>query len=63
MLHISNLHKAFGDRVLFDKVSWQIQNGQRVGLCGPNGAGKTTLLKMLSGEIEADAGRSPDRTI
>ena len=56
MLHISNLHKAFGDRVLFDKVSWQIQNGQRVGLCGPNGAGKTTLLKMLSGEIEADAG-------
>ncbi|MYD85756.1 MAG: ATP-binding cassette domain-containing protein [Acidobacteria bacterium] len=56
MLHISNLHKAFGDRVLFDKVSWQLQPGQRVGLCGPNGAGKTTLLKMLSGEVEADAG-------
>ena len=56
MLHISNLHKAFGDRVLFDSVSWQIQAGQRVGLCGPNGAGKTTLLKMLSGEVEADAG-------
>ena len=56
MLHISNLHKAFGDRVLFDRVSWQIQAGQRIGLCGPNGAGKTTLLKMLSGEVEADAG-------
>ena len=56
MLHISNLHKAFGDRVLFDKVSWQLQPGQRIGLCGPNGAGKTTLLKMLSGEVEADAG-------
>ena len=56
MLHISNLHKAFGDRVLFDKVSWQLQPGMRVGLCGPNGAGKTTLLKMLSGEVEADAG-------
>ncbi len=56
MLHASNLHKAFGDRVLFDRVSWQIQPGQRVGLCGPNGAGKTTLLKMLSGEIEPDAG-------
>ena len=56
MLHISNLHKAFGDRVLFDKVSWQLQPGQRVGLCGPNGAGKTTLLKMLSGEVEPDAG-------
>ena len=56
MLQISNLHKAFGDRVLFDRVSWQLQPGQRVGLCGPNGAGKTTLLKMLSGEVEADAG-------
>ena len=56
MLHISNLHKAFGDRVLFDKVSWQLQPGMRVGLCGPNGAGKTTLLKMLSGEVELDAG-------
>ena len=56
MLHISNLHKAFGDRVLFDKVSWQLQPGMRVGLCGPNGAGKTTLLKMLSGEVEPDAG-------
>ena len=56
MLHISNLHKAFGDRVLFDKVSWQLQPGQRIGLCGPNGAGKTTLLKMLSGEVEPDAG-------
>ncbi len=56
MLHISSLHKAFGDRVLFDQVSWQIQAGQRVGLCGPNGAGKTTLLKMLSGEVEPDAG-------
>ena len=56
MLHISNLHKAFGDRVLFDKVSWQLQPGMRVGLCGPNGAGKTTLLRMLSGEVEPDAG-------
>ena len=56
MLHISNLHKAFGDRVLFDRVSWQLQPGMRVGLCGPNGAGKTTLLKMLSGEVEPDAG-------
>ena len=56
MLHISNLHKAFGDRVLFDKVSWQLQPGMRIGLCGPNGAGKTTLLKMLSGEVEPDAG-------
>ena len=56
MLHISNLHKAFGDRVLFDKVSWQLQPGKRVGLCGPNDAGKTTPLEGLSGEVEPDAG-------
>ena len=56
MLHISGLHKAFGDRILFDRVSWQLQPGMRVGLCGPNGAGKTTLLRMLSGEVEPDAG-------
>ena len=56
MLHVSNLHKAFGDRVLFDKVTWNIQPGQRVGLCGPNGAGKTTLLRMMEGDVEPDAG-------
>ena len=56
MLHVSNLHKAFGDRVLFDKVAWNIQSGQRVGLCGPNGAGKTTLLRMLEGDVEPDSG-------
>lgn len=33
--------------MLFQSVSWQIQPGQRVGLCGPNGAGMTTLLRIL----------------
>ena len=57
MIQVSSLHKTFGDRVLFDRVTWQVQPGQRVGLCGPNGSGKTTLLRMLAGEIEADAGQ------
>ena len=56
MVQVSSLHKTFGDRVLFDRVTWQVQQGQRVGLCGPNGSGKTTLLRMLAGEIEPDAG-------
>ena len=56
MLQITDLHKAFGDRVLFGRVSWHLQPGDRVGLCGPNGAGKTTLLRMLSGEQAPDAG-------
>ena len=42
MIQLSSIHKAFGARVLFDDVTWQVQPGERVGLCGPNGAGKTT---------------------
>ena len=57
MIQLSALTKSFGDRVLLDAVTWQIGDGERVGLCGPNGAGKTTLLKMLAGLEEPDAGR------
>ena len=66
MLQLSSLHKAFGARVLFDAVTWQIQAGDRIGLCGPNGAGKTTLLKIMAGLEEADGGRitkSSDLTV
>jgi ATP-binding cassette, subfamily F, member 3 len=56
MIQLSNLSKSFGDRVLLDSVSWQISDGERVGLSGPNGAGKTTMLKMLAGLDEPDSG-------
>jgi ATP-binding cassette subfamily F protein 3 len=56
MIQLSGLTKAFGDRVLLDAVSWQIDDRERVGLAGPNGAGKTTLLKMLASLDEPDAG-------
>src|SRR5437868_10848792 len=56
MIQLAQLHKTFGDRVLFDHVTWQIGDRERVGLCGPNGAGKTTLLKMMAGIDEPDAG-------
>ncbi len=56
MIQLSDLTKSFGDRVLLDHVTWQITDGDRVGLCGPNGAGKTTLLKMLAGLDEPDSG-------
>ena len=57
MIQLSNLSKSFGDRILLDSVSWQIDNRERVGLSGPNGAGKTTLLKMLAGLEEPDSGQ------
>src|SRR6187397_2431284 len=56
MIQLFELTKTFGDRVLFDGVTWQIVARERVGLCGPNGAGKTTLLKMMAGLEEPDSG-------
>ena len=66
MIQLSSIHKAFGARVLFDAVRWQLQSGERVGLCGPNGAGKTTLLRIMAGLEEPDQGtvaRSSNLTV
>jgi ATP-binding cassette, subfamily F, member 3 len=57
VIQLTGLSKSFGDRVLLDSVTWQIDDRERVGLSGPNGAGKTTLLKMLAGLDEPDAGQ------
>ena len=57
MIQLAGLTKSFGERVLLDDVTWQVTDGERVGLCGPNGAGKTTLLKAISGSVHAEAGR------
>jgi ATP-binding cassette subfamily F protein 3 len=56
LIQLSTLTKRFGERVLLDAVTWQVDEGDRVGLAGPNGAGKTTLLRMLAGLDEADSG-------
>src|SRR5713226_1713942 len=56
MIQLSELTISFGDRVLLDHVTWQITDGERVGLCGPNGAGKTTLLRMMAGLEPTDSG-------
>jgi ATP-binding cassette subfamily F protein 3 len=53
---ITNLDKSFGKRVIFDKLEFQIDRGERVGLIGPNGAGKSTLFKIIMGEIEPEGG-------
>jgi ATP-binding cassette subfamily F protein 3 len=57
LIQLSQLSKSFGERVLLDQVTWQIDDRERVGLSGPNGAGKTTLLKMLAGLDEPDGGQ------
>ncbi|MGB8649402.1 MAG: ABC-F family ATP-binding cassette domain-containing protein [Mycobacteriales bacterium] len=47
---------AYGDRVLFDHVTWRVGPGDRIGIVGVNGAGKSTLLKMLVGQVHPDSG-------
>jgi ATP-binding cassette subfamily F protein 3 len=49
--------KAYGPRVLFEKLNIEITRGQKLGIVGPNGVGKTTLLKMLLGQVQPDSGR------
>ena len=56
MVHVEGLNKRYGERVLFEDVSWHVKKRDRIGLSGPNGAGKTTLLRMLAGLEEPDAG-------
>ena len=56
MIHIHNLKKQFGAKVIFDGASAHIPPRTRVGLVGPNGSGKTTLFRMLMGDEEPDDG-------
>ena len=50
------LQKAFGDKLLFEDLSFRLPPGGIVGIIGANGAGKTTLFKVISGEEKADSG-------
>src|SRR4029078_1780753 len=50
------LAKGFGDRLLFEDLSFSLPPGGIVGVVGPNGAGKTTLFGMIVGDEEPDAG-------
>jgi ATP-binding cassette, subfamily F, member 3 len=64
VLSLEDVCKYYGDRAVFDHVSWSMPDDARVGLVGLNGAGKTTLLRMIAGVIEPDSGRvsRPQRT-
>ncbi len=56
VIEVNNLKKAYGDRLLFDNLSFKLPAGGIVGIIGPNGAGKTTLFRMLTGAEKPDAG-------
>jgi len=55
-LHITQLSKSFGDKVLFDNININFQPGDKIGILGKNGCGKTTFLRILANEIASDTG-------
>lgn len=56
VLEAENLSKAFGDKLLFENLSFNLPAGGIVGIIGPNGAGKTTLMKIITGQEKPDSG-------
>jgi ATP-binding cassette subfamily F protein uup len=56
VIEADGVAKSYGERPIIRDFTLRIQRGDRIGIVGPNGAGKTTLLKLLTGEIEPDAG-------
>ena len=60
VIDIENLTKAYGDKLLFDKLNAHIPAGAIVGIVGPNGAGKTTLFKMIAEKAGFNTGEKPD---
>ncbi len=56
VIEAQHIAKAFGDKVLYEDLTFKLPPGGIVGIIGPNGAGKTTLFKMITGALKPDAG-------
>ena len=59
------LYKTYGDKTLFDHISFHIEENERIGLIGPNGTGKSSLLKVIAGHesTEKETSQSPAASI
>ena len=55
-LQVDNISKSYGDRTLFEGISFNINEGDKIALVAPNGTGKSTLLKILAGVESSDRG-------
>ena len=56
VIDAENVSKAFGDRLLFEDLSFRLPPGGVIGVIGPNGAGKTTMFRLITGQDQPDTG-------
>ncbi|MBL0925226.1 MAG: energy-dependent translational throttle protein EttA [Sphingomonadaceae bacterium] len=56
VIEVKNVSKAYGDKLLFENLSFTIPQGGIVGVIGPNGAGKSTLFRLITGQEKPDSG-------
>jgi ATP-binding cassette ChvD family protein len=56
VIDAQGIAKSFGDKILYENLTFSLPPGGIIGVIGPNGAGKTTLFKMITGELQSDAG-------
>ena len=56
-LQVENISKSYGDRTLFENISFNINEGDKIALVAPNGTGKSSLLKILAGVVPIDEGK------
>ena len=56
ILNVKNLTHGFGDRAIFDNVSFRLLKGEHIGLIGANGEGKSTFMNIITGNLTPDEG-------
>ena len=57
VLNIEHIYKVFGDKVIFEDISYGVHENDKIGIIGINGTGKTTLLKIIAGREKPDRGQ------
>ena len=62
-LNVEHLSHGFGDRAIFQDVSFRLLKGEHIGLVGANGEGKSTFMSIITGKLQPDEGRSSGQSM